>query len=94
VFAKQKHQKTGAEVLLLVNIGSHEEVYQILFNSGLARQCFCDAISSGETPEGRPAIAEEFCGTGERIKMEEALTQKCFVRTCFSAAIAALWVRV
>jgi mRNA interferase YafQ len=27
VFAKQKHHKTGAEVLLLVNIGSHEEVY-------------------------------------------------------------------
>jgi len=27
VFAKQKHPKTGAEVLLLVNIGSHEEVY-------------------------------------------------------------------
>lgn len=27
VFAKHKHPKTGAEVLLLVNIGSHEEVY-------------------------------------------------------------------
>ena len=27
VFAKQKHPKTSAEVLLLVNIGSHEEVY-------------------------------------------------------------------
>jgi len=27
VFAKQKHPNTGAEVLLLVNIGSHEEVY-------------------------------------------------------------------
>ncbi len=27
VFAKQKHPKTGAEVLLLVNLGSHEEVY-------------------------------------------------------------------
>ncbi len=27
VFAKQKHPKSGAEVLLLVNIGSHEEVY-------------------------------------------------------------------
>ena len=27
VFAKQKHPKTGAEVLLLINIGSHEEVY-------------------------------------------------------------------
>jgi mRNA interferase YafQ len=27
VFARQKHPKTGAEVLLLVNIGSHEEVY-------------------------------------------------------------------
>jgi mRNA interferase YafQ len=27
VFAKQKHPKTGAQVLLLVNIGSHEEVY-------------------------------------------------------------------
>jgi mRNA interferase YafQ len=27
VFVKQKHPKTGAEVLLLVNIGSHEEVY-------------------------------------------------------------------
>jgi hypothetical protein len=24
---KQKHPKTGAEVLLLINIGSHEEVY-------------------------------------------------------------------
>lgn len=27
VFAWQKHPKTGAEVLLLVNVGSHEEVY-------------------------------------------------------------------
>ncbi len=27
VFAKEKHPKTGAEVLLLINIGSHEEVY-------------------------------------------------------------------
>jgi mRNA-degrading endonuclease YafQ of YafQ-DinJ toxin-antitoxin module len=27
VFAKQRHPKTGAQVLLLVNIGSHEEVY-------------------------------------------------------------------
>jgi len=27
VFAKQKHPNTGAEVLLLINIGSHEEVY-------------------------------------------------------------------
>jgi mRNA interferase YafQ len=27
VFSKQKNSKTGAEILLLVNIGSHEEVY-------------------------------------------------------------------
>jgi mRNA interferase YafQ len=27
VFARQKHPKTAAEVLLLINIGSHEEVY-------------------------------------------------------------------
>jgi len=27
VFARQKHPKTGAEVLLLINLGSHEEVY-------------------------------------------------------------------
>ena len=27
VFARQKHSKTGAEVLLLINLGSHEEVY-------------------------------------------------------------------
>ena len=27
VFAKQKDPKTGTEVLLLVNIGSHDEVY-------------------------------------------------------------------
>ena len=27
VFAKSNHPKTGAEVLVLVNIGSHEEVY-------------------------------------------------------------------
>jgi mRNA-degrading endonuclease YafQ of YafQ-DinJ toxin-antitoxin module len=27
VFAKQKHPKTGAEVLLLVNLGTHDEVY-------------------------------------------------------------------
>ena len=27
VFSKQKNPKTGVEVLLLVNIGSHEEVY-------------------------------------------------------------------
>ncbi len=27
VFGKQKHPKTGAEVLLLHNIGTHEEVY-------------------------------------------------------------------
>jgi mRNA interferase YafQ len=27
VFARQKHPKTGAEILLLINIGSHEEVY-------------------------------------------------------------------
>lgn len=27
VFSKQKNPRTGAEVLLLVNIGSHEEVY-------------------------------------------------------------------
>ena len=27
VFSKQKNPKTGAEVLLLVNLGSHEEVY-------------------------------------------------------------------
>jgi len=27
VFAKQKHPKAGAETLLLVNIGTHDEVY-------------------------------------------------------------------
>jgi len=27
VFSKQKNRRTGAEVLLLLNIGSHEEVY-------------------------------------------------------------------
>jgi mRNA-degrading endonuclease YafQ of YafQ-DinJ toxin-antitoxin module len=27
VFSKQKKPKTGAEVLLLINIGSHEGVY-------------------------------------------------------------------
>ena len=27
IFAKEKHPKTGAEVLLLINIGSHDEVY-------------------------------------------------------------------
>jgi mRNA-degrading endonuclease YafQ of YafQ-DinJ toxin-antitoxin module len=27
VFAKEKHPQTGAEVLLLINLGSHEEVY-------------------------------------------------------------------
>ena len=27
VFSKQKHPKTGEETLLLVNIGTHEEVY-------------------------------------------------------------------
>ena len=27
VFGKQKHPKTGAEVLLLVNLGTHDEVY-------------------------------------------------------------------
>lgn len=27
VFFKQRNPKTGAEILLLVNIGSHEEVY-------------------------------------------------------------------
>lgn len=27
VFAKQKHPKTGAETLLLINLGSHDEVY-------------------------------------------------------------------
>ena len=27
VFSKQKHPKTGAETLLLINIGTHEEVY-------------------------------------------------------------------
>lgn len=27
VFAKEKNPKTGADVLLLINIGSHEEVY-------------------------------------------------------------------
>jgi len=27
VFARQSHPKTGAEVLLLINLGSHEEVY-------------------------------------------------------------------
>ena len=27
VFARQKHPKAGAEVLLLINLGSHEEVY-------------------------------------------------------------------
>jgi mRNA-degrading endonuclease YafQ of YafQ-DinJ toxin-antitoxin module len=27
VFARQKHPKTGAEILLLINIGTHEEVY-------------------------------------------------------------------
>jgi mRNA-degrading endonuclease YafQ of YafQ-DinJ toxin-antitoxin module len=27
VFARQKHFKTGAEILLLINIGTHEEVY-------------------------------------------------------------------
>jgi mRNA interferase YafQ len=27
VFAKQKQPKTGAETLILVNIGTHEEVY-------------------------------------------------------------------
>jgi len=27
VFSKQEHPKTGAEVLVLVNIGTHDEVY-------------------------------------------------------------------
>jgi len=27
VFTRQKHPKTGATVLVLINIGSHEEVY-------------------------------------------------------------------
>jgi mRNA-degrading endonuclease YafQ of YafQ-DinJ toxin-antitoxin module len=27
VFAKQRHPKSGAEVLLVINIGTHEEVY-------------------------------------------------------------------
>jgi mRNA interferase YafQ len=27
VFARQKHPKTGKETLLLINIGTHEEVY-------------------------------------------------------------------
>jgi len=27
VFSKQKHPKTGAEVLILINIGTHDEVY-------------------------------------------------------------------
>jgi mRNA-degrading endonuclease YafQ of YafQ-DinJ toxin-antitoxin module len=27
VFARQKHPKTRAEVLVLINIGTHEEVY-------------------------------------------------------------------
>ena len=27
VFTRQKHPKTGAEILLLINIGTHEEVY-------------------------------------------------------------------
>ena len=27
VFAKQKHPKTGVETLLLINIGTHDEVY-------------------------------------------------------------------
>jgi mRNA-degrading endonuclease YafQ of YafQ-DinJ toxin-antitoxin module len=27
VFSKQKHPKTGVETLLLINIGTHEEVY-------------------------------------------------------------------
>jgi len=27
VFAKQSHPKTGANVLLLINLGTHEEVY-------------------------------------------------------------------
>jgi mRNA interferase YafQ len=27
VFSRKKHPKTGTEVLLLINIGSHEQVY-------------------------------------------------------------------
>jgi mRNA interferase YafQ len=27
VFSKQKHPKTGVEVLMLVNLGTHDEVY-------------------------------------------------------------------
>ena len=27
VFARQKHPKTGVEILLLINLGSHDEVY-------------------------------------------------------------------
>ncbi len=27
VFAKQKHPKTGAEILVLVNLGTHDDVY-------------------------------------------------------------------
>ena len=27
VFARQKHPKTGMETLLLINLGTHEEVY-------------------------------------------------------------------
>lgn len=27
VFSKQKHPKTGAETLLLINLGTHDEVY-------------------------------------------------------------------
>lgn len=27
VFSRQKHPKTGREVIVLINIGSHEEVY-------------------------------------------------------------------
>ena len=27
VFSRQKHPKTGVETLILINIGSHDEVY-------------------------------------------------------------------
>jgi hypothetical protein len=39
----------------------------------LARQCFRHAISPGEKPEGRPATAEEFRGTGRPFFTGHAL---------------------
>jgi mRNA interferase YafQ len=69
VFAKQKHPKSGAEVLLLINIGTHGKC--------------TEAVSPREEPESRIALAEKLCSSSRRLRQEQDFSGRPLARRRF-----------